>query len=370
MNVQTTSDQVSNDNLFQRLFELFQTSDPINWKLAREITRGLVGEAQPIDPVIAEEYQELALAAQLRIAPVIPLEVGDAPIPDPVDRSAWGEANLRGFTYVIEPLIDRLAETDTQTELGEMLASLRPALLGMQAGTFVGFLSLRTLGQFDTGLPPGDRATSLLVVPNVEDFANEQGLDTRQVRLWATMQETLHHAVRKVSWLEAHLRDLFRDYYAAMKFDASGFADTLEGGDVSDLQSMLSGGPATLASLLGAEEQPEKAAPIKALSALVAGYGDFVVDQAASEMLPDIAAISDAINQRRLEGGEAERFLEQLVGIDLERGRARDATEFCRQVADRWGEDALGRLWTTAEHLPTLVELADPVGWAARVLLD
>ena len=44
------------DNLFEQLFELFQTPGPINWRLAREVTKSLAGSPEPIEPLLAEEY--------------------------------------------------------------------------------------------------------------------------------------------------------------------------------------------------------------------------------------------------------------------------------------------------------------------------
>jgi len=58
-----------------------------------------------------------------------------------------------------------------------------------------------------------------------------------------------------------------------------------------------------------------------------------------------------------------------MLGLDLQHHRYRRGTTFCEQVARRWGEDALARLWDGPEGLPTPAEIDDPVGWAARVLL-
>ena len=43
------------DDLFAQLFRLFQSSGPVNWKLARELTKNLAGEREPIEPDVAEE---------------------------------------------------------------------------------------------------------------------------------------------------------------------------------------------------------------------------------------------------------------------------------------------------------------------------
>ena len=57
------------DDLFAQMFRMFQSSGPVNWKLARELTKNLAGEREPIEPSIAEEYRELAHVCLLYTSP-------------------------------------------------------------------------------------------------------------------------------------------------------------------------------------------------------------------------------------------------------------------------------------------------------------
>ena len=91
------------DNLFDRLFELLQTPGPVNWRLGKEITGSLAGPAEPLEPKVAEEYQELTLAAQLRLADRLSLDVSTTHTIHPVDRQMWAERNEQSFRYLIEP---------------------------------------------------------------------------------------------------------------------------------------------------------------------------------------------------------------------------------------------------------------------------
>jgi uncharacterized protein (DUF2342 family) len=104
--------------------------------------------------------------------------------------------------------------------------------------------------------------------------------------------------------------------------------------------------------------------------AFVEGFGDYAVRAAASDLIPQLDEIESAIRLRRSEPNEAEQFLQQLLGLRLDRHQAGDAAEFCADIARRWGAETLERLWEEPEKLPRLAELTDPVGWAARVLLD
>ena len=69
----------------------------------------------------------------------------------------------------------------------------------------VGFMSQRSLGQFDAGLPALDHADRYLIVPNVEAFAYENSLDSHQVRMWAVIREVVHHAVIDRDWYRGAL---------------------------------------------------------------------------------------------------------------------------------------------------------------------
>ena len=361
------------DNLFERLFELFQTSGPVNWKLAKEVSGSLVGAREPIDPGLAEEYQELGLAAQLRLDAVAVFDVSGSRLPDPLDRVAWADENQQSFRYLIEPLAGKLTP---DTGMGEampmagMLAPMGPAILGMQAGTMVGFMSHRVLGQFDTGVPALDHDRMLLVPPNVEAFAADHGLDPRQVRLWATMHELAHHGVLGVEWMRSHILAVTGDFFSGVEFDMTGLMERLGGMQSPDEMESLLSGSSGMASLLGRKEQPDQAARVQALTAFIEGYADHLVSAASSGLLPDLERIDEAYGRRKAEPNQAEQALQQLAGLDLQRYRSRDAAAFCEEVERRWGADALNSVWEDPDRLPTFSELTDPVGWAARVWLD
>jgi putative hydrolase len=216
------------DNLFDRLFELFQTNDRINWRLAEEITKSLAGAPEPIEPQLAEEYEELALAAQLRLAALEDLDVGAPVIPHPIDRAGWSRENHRAFAYLVEPLAGAMGGTGGGSDpMASLMAPLGPALLGMQAGTIVGFTSNRVMGQFDTALPALGQIRSYIVVPNVEAFAVEHDLDARQVRLWATMHELVHHGLIDAEPLRNHVTAAVGELFAELDFDPSHLMERL-----------------------------------------------------------------------------------------------------------------------------------------------
>lgn len=361
------------DSIFDRLFEMFQSPGPVNWQLAAEVRKSVSGTPEPIEPQLGEEYAELATAAQMRLADATPLALATPGRLQPVDRSSWAAENEQSFRYVIEPLGGKLSlggVIDASNPMSAMLAPMGPALLGMQAGTMVGFMSHRVLGQFDTGMPALDHEDLFLVVPNVEAFATEHDLDALQVRMWAAAHEVIHHAILAIEWMRGHLVGVMSDYYDSVSFDPSKLTDALSTiDDPSEIEQMM-GGAGGLANMLGSTSDATKLGPIQAALSTIEGYGIHVVRRAMSSVLPALPQLEESAGRRRAEPNEAEQFLQQLVGLKLERHRARDAAMFFDEIERRWGVDTIDTVWAAADNLPTVDELTDPVGWAARTLLD
>ncbi len=357
------------DNLFDRLYELFQSPGPVNWKLAREVIGSVAGSRDVIEPRLAEEYQELALAAELHAADTPGITVVSGGGLQPVDRATWAHENEQSFRFLFEPLAERL-ETMGGGEgpMASIMQPLGPALIGLQAGTLVGLMSHDALGQFDAGLPALDHDRQYLVVPNVEAFATSHDLDPQQVRLWAATREVVHHAVLEVPWLRGTVVSTVGAYFAGLELDPGRLTERLTGlEDPSQLEDLL-GGEAGLPALLGGEPDPVAHDAIVALLLFIEGFGEWATRTALDGLVPSIAFIERAHTAHRAATRQGDEVLAQLAGIRIDRSRV-DAAGFTAEVARRWGAEAVAALWDDEDALPTMAELTDPVGWAARVLL-
>jgi len=315
----------------------------------------------------------------VRISSVTQLPCPEPGELNPTDRATWAAENQQSFRILVEPLGDKLSNlTDVggipgMGELGDMsamLAPLGPALLGMQAGTMVGFMAHRALGQFDTGIPAMDHDRPYVIVPNLDDFAIDHGIDHRQVRLWGTLHEVAFHRIMAVEWVRGRFVELITAFYDDVEIDMSDLLGKLTGmSDPMDLQQML-GDESDPANLIRTTADPLRLMDVQAFTAFIEGYADRIVRIAGKDLLPNIDRIEDAYNLRRQEPDKTEQFLQQFAGLKLERSRASDAAQFSDAVAERWGESSLSRVWEAPENMPTLQELTDPIGWNARVLLD
>ncbi|MDH3308989.1 MAG: zinc-dependent metalloprotease [Acidimicrobiia bacterium] len=359
------------DDIFSQLIDLFNQPGPVNWKLAREVANQLAGGREPIDPWLAEEYQELVRLAQLQVQAASNLPLGPALDAVPVDRATWAERNLQSFRYIVEPLAGQFdTGGDASDPMSQMLKPLGPALLGLQMGTMIGFLSHRILGQFDLGLPTAEQGDLLLVVPNIEAFATDHNLDARQVRLWIALHEVTHQAEFSVPWVRGHFFELVDRYLSGVTIDPGDIMERIQDfSDPAKVEEMM-GDPAGLSSMFSTDEQRPTLDAIQAFMALMEGYGDFLMDRAAPKMLPDLDRMRAAMQSRRDEPRSgAEQLLHRLLGLELKAEQYRIGGQFCVEVERRWGRQALDQVWDEPDHLPTLSELADPVAWAARVLL-
>jgi putative hydrolase len=372
---------MDDEGIFEQLLKLLQSSGPVNWKLAREVTKSLAGPPSPIEPSVAEEYRELAHVADMRLSAHVDLPSASTGDLNPTDRATWAVENQQAFRILVEPLADKLSGLTPpgslpgigdMSSMGAMIAPLGPALIGVQAGTMVGFMAHRALGQFDTGMPAMDHDRLYVIVPNLDDFAIDHGIDHRQVRLWAAMHEVAFHRIMAIEWVRGRFVSLIEAFYDSVEIDTTDLLGKLASlNDPAELQRMFGEGDGSdPAGLIKGTSDPDRLGDIQAFTSFIDGYADRLVRIAGGDLLPSIERIESAYSTRRAEPDQAEQFLQQFAGLTIERWRAADAVTFCDDVVERWGETALGKVWDHPESMPTLAELTDPIGWAARVLLD
>lgn len=360
---------MTDPNIFDELMKLLNQPGPINWALAEQITDHVAGQRQPIDPWLAEEYIELTRLAQLRVTEATGLDAGPLVEVIPVDTNEWARRNLKSFRYLIEPIAEKLSSAPSAGPMDAVLRPLVPALLGMQMGATIGALSQRVLGQFDVGLPTADAGDLLFVVPNIEAFAVEHDLDPRQVRLWVALHEVTHQVQFGRPWVRDHFQTLIDRYVESVDLDTTAFGSGVEDfNDPERVREMLEEGGGLPSFLSGPDQTPQLEA-IQAFMAIIEGYGDHMMDSVAGDLLPDLAAMRGAMDRRRGESAGHDP-LAQLLGMDEKLAQYELGARFCREVESRWGTGSLHRLWEQPENLPSMDELHDATGWAARVLLD
>lgn len=365
------------------------------WDSARQlgisVATGGSSEAN-VDPVERMGIEQLARVADLRVADVTGLSTsvsGRAVSVLPVNRTRWVMDSLEAYRPLVERLAEALSPSDPPPDAGAtepgdpfagmfsgMLQMFQPMVLAMTAGSMVGHLAQRSFGQYDLPIPrPATGATAdelLLVVPNLDAFADEWGLASDDLRLWICVHEVAHHAVFSVPHVRTRMDELLTRYVSSFRNDPAALEDRIGQIDLSDpsalanLQEVM-GSPEVILGAITSPEQDALRPQLEALVAVVVGVVDHVLDVVGGELIPSYPMLTEALRRRRVEAAEADRFVERLFGLELTQATYDRGSAFVDGVLERAGDDGLRRLWEDIEKLPTPPEVDAPGLWLARI---
>ena len=351
------------DDLFSKLFELFDQPGPINWKLATEVARHLSGEAQPVEPWAAEEFRELARLAEYRIEQIAPFRVVPAPDVLPLDARGWAERNLETYGTLVEPFASSVT---SEGPAAPFMAQLAPAIIGLQVGSLVGSLSTWLVASFDAGLPQEHPGPLSVVVPNIDSLRQAGDVDDKELRLWIVANEVAFRAVSQLPWIHDHAHQLATAFADAVKIDPTVLSGLMAGGsDPAEIERAIeeAGG---MEGLIGGDEAEAPRLELEAFLGAITGCARLLARRAMEELLPGFDTIS-AIRDEAREAAEGA----PTIGVGSVPPEATQLGDvFNQEVESRYGEDALETLWSDPTRMPSAAELRDPTAWAARVLLD
>ena len=250
---------------------------------------------------------------------------------------------------------------------------MMPLLLGGWAGSMIGLLSHRALGQFDLPLPLDGAPTLLFITHNVEAFAHEWSLPLDELRYALALREVVHGAQRAVPWVRERLLRCASAYVGAYEVQADAMESQLGGFDPSDPSSMEAianlTDPDVLLGAMRSDRQKPLLAELQRFVSVLEGYTDVVVESIGERMVTSHGRLDEALRRHRLERGDATGFVDRLLGLELDRGHYEAGVAFCQGVMDRsdGSLDQLNRIWSDESMVPTEAELAAPGLWLARI---
>ncbi len=281
-----------------------------------------------------------------------------------VDRGDWAAINIDGLKSVINPLAEKFSKG---REMGGLSAMITPRLAGVQTGTVLAYLSGRVLGQFEVfSTDPGEL---LLVAPNIVEVERKLEAVPRDFRLWVCLHEVTHRTqFTAVPWMRGYFLDQVRAFADAAQTGTEQFADRLRGG-LSALADVVRN-PDSRASVLDLVQTPaqkEIIGRLTALMTLLEGHAEFVMDGVGPEVVPTVSEIRSRFNKRRESHNPFERVIRRLLGVEVKMRQYAEGHKFVDAVVERVGIDGFNRVWTSAETLPLLTEVADPAAWITRV---
>jgi coenzyme F420 biosynthesis associated uncharacterized protein len=336
---------------------------PVDWELARRTAVRLIA---PGPPASRQEAAELvarlrtdAAVAEGHVRDVTGLGAGLPLLPaDVVDRPAWAAAAISGMAALTAdarlPATSRIARTVTGTTAG------------LQVGGVLAYLGGRVLGQYDPFGGADAAGRLLLVAPNVHAAQRAMGVPAEDFGMWVCLHEATHRLqFTAVPWLRAHFAAEVARFLTLSDADRDGVFERLP--DV--VRAMRSNGPDALAivELLQGPEQRAVLDRLLALTTLLEGHADHVMDAAGPGVVPSVATIRARFTVRRRGGGLIDRLLRALLGVEAKVRQYAQGSAFTSTVVDAVGMDGFNRVWTGPETLPTRAEIADPDAWLARV---
>lgn len=374
------------------MMRMLQSPGPVNMEIARRTAEAMAnvdtetGEAQvepPIDPDAAQALDDVVRAVQLMVSETTGITGALSVGARSVDRATWSGLTLTG----LEPVLAALAAALGRTEPGAdahpaaaaafnpdmLFAMMMPLLLGGWAGSMIGLLSHRTLGQFDLPLPLDGPPTLLFVTNNVEAFAQEWSLPSDELRTALALREVVHGAERAVPWVRARLLRSASAYVGAYEVQPDAMEAQFGDFDPSNLSSAEAianlSDPDVLLGAMRTERQAPLLEELQRFVSVLEGYTDVVVESLGERMVSSHGRLDEALRRHRLERGDATGFVDRLLGLELDRSHYETGVAFCRGVMERSGGgfDQLNRLWSDETMVPTQAELVAPGLWLARI---
>jgi putative hydrolase len=364
--------------LFQQLGRfLSYEGGPVNWDLARDMARQTVvaqKDRSITDGERAAVHDAVRLAELwLDDATTLPSTSAEA---EAWSRAEWVEATLPVWRQLCDPVASRVVSAMGEAvpaemrQLGPLLGVMQQvggAMFGAQVGQAIGELSGEVVGSADVGVPLTATGRPALMPAAVASFGEGLGIPADEVRLYLALREAAHQRLfTHVPWLRSHLLGTVEAYARGIRVDNSRIEEAMRDLDPSNPQVLQE---ALTAGMFEPETTPEQQVALARLEtalALVEGWVDEVVDQAATGHLPSASALRESVRRRRATGGPAEQTFATLVGLELRPRRMREgAALWAALLADR-GVEGRDAVWAHPDLLPTSEDLDDPSAYVSR----
>ena len=203
-----------------------------------------------------------------------------------------------------------------------MLQMLAPVLLGVQAGSMVGYLAQHALGRYDLPLPTQRRAEPRLRRRRTSTRSRRRG------RSHARTCASTSRSTRSCTPPRAPCRgcasgscSLASEYVSGYEIDPDAFEQRF-GDDRPERPARRSArspsSPRRCSARCSRPRQDDARRRLQLLTAVLEGYADAVLERVGQRLIPSFARIHEAMQRHRLERGEAERFIEGLLGLKLD----------------------------------------------------
>jgi coenzyme F420 biosynthesis associated uncharacterized protein len=337
----------------------------IDWSLTERVAAMLSGDAGPGST--RPRLPELAVRSEHLVGDYAGLRA-PAPLPEPelLARPDWVRANLRSMRPTLESLADRLG-----AGLGPATPVVRGAagaLLAVELGVVIGYMSRRVLGQYELVILDPDAPPRLLFVgPNLDEAASAFDAQQDDLLTWVTLHEVTHALqFAGVPWLREHLAGLLQELLGSLdvSVDPSRLLRLPTREDLRTLVDTVAQGG--IIELVTTPAQRETLDRMQATMAVLEGHAEHVMDAVGEDIVPTLPRLREAMDRRRASASAPARLLQRLLGLEMKLRQYELGKAFVDAVVEREGIGAFNRVWEGPGVIPTLAELEDPAAWLAR----
>ena len=364
--------------LFAELQKLLSwQGGPVNWDLARQLAVSqLAGGHRSPTPGERHQVGEAVRLADMWLDPATSLPSGVTAV-EAWSRVEWLERTLPVWSALCDPVAARVVGTmsgalpeEAGAQAGAMLEMLAPVgglMFGAQVGQGLASLSTEVLSSTDVGLPLGPPGVAALLPENVAAFGAGLERPDQEVRVFLALREAAAHRLfGHVSWLRQRLLDTVDAYARGISVDSGAVERAVTEIDPTDPESLQKALQSGMFEPSVTPEQQAALSRLETLLALVEGWIDDVVSQAADGRLPGADALRETLRRRRASGGPAEHTFATLVGLELRPRRLREAAALWRMLRDSRGAEGRDEIWRHPDLLPAADDLDDPDGFVRR----
>lgn len=371
-----------NDPRVQQMMQQLQqmmaqslSSGPVNWQLAKQLAESELAAENTVGPADQAAISEAVRLADLWLDGATDWPSG-VTATDAWTRKQWITQTEDSWKQLAEPLAGQMGEAMQTLVPEEMSGMLGPmadlmkgvgsALFGAQMGQALAKLAGEVLSSTEVGLPLGKTGVAALLPGNVTAYAEGLELPVDEVRLFVALREAATHRLfTHAPWLRAHLLGALEAYAREIRIDEAAIEEAMSDIDPTDPEAAATMDLSEVFKPEDTEQQKAALARLATTLALITGWVNVVVADAAGERLPTMDRLLESARRRRATGGPTEQTFEALVGLQLDQGKVVAATRLWKSLAEARGVEGREAVWAHPDLMPSAADLEHPEGFAA-----
>ena len=262
--------------------------------------------------------------------------------------------------------------------MGQILRSFIGGMLATQMGQTIGALASSSKGAHDSALPIIDNFKPSLSPQALRKFGAELQIPETEIAIYFALREAATVRLFESNpWLVSYMKAAIAEYGKGIHIDLDEIQRQAEE-SMRNIQENLELNPdnenpinlnaefslALNNGLFTPEETPQQAEALEKLEtalALIDGWIEEVINLAASDRLPSLAALSELLRRERVSNSPIQQLFKALFNLEVSPRKVREATFFWSEVRKSKGLDARDKIWSGL--LPTAKELTDPIAF-------